>query len=418
MPDIPKFRYLDEAIRMVDKMDEELNETQQIINQQQKVLSYLKRPKDEVKAALNKKSVTAALEIFKITRDPADAKRMRTLRKTADPKLTKVVVPSVSKLKSQYKILEDLYSKFQTLESLETQIGMQFKDARDLQRAIRNIRLVKNKVQKQMKEVFSYLNDVANAHVPKAFQEYTEAIVNEIQEHVPYLKAEQFRYVTTSSEGSLVFTEYIVIIDAVNDEGETTPHLYISIQWVVGSDNEPSSVRVFLNHDFELPNELLTTHGPEVGNVAEAVRAIANLLDMEDFSSSLGVIPLALQLKMDPKLLTKDLFSYREYIDKVGTDAENNALVFALRKNAGVDKDSARKIAHQLFVEIRGILKKAKNTKITSTIEQKNGQFFIIFKIKGKAVGNEMTTYDLEFMRDKFNLNDTQLRKIANIMKG
>lgn len=413
---LPKFRYLDEALRYLDKIKEEVDVNQQLIRQQQEVLSFLKRPNLWTQGRLDR--LAANLDIIDIT--PSRDKPKNRLKKKVDPKLQKIVVPNLKKLESQYSLLDRLYQQHQTLESLETQISMQFSDARDLKNALTEIKQVKAKVESQMKEIFVYLAEVADAHAPSDFKKYVSVINQEISDYVTFLASSQYLYVSVSSKGSIVFTNYTLLEDAVNDEGETA-NLYVVVQLVGGNykNEEEPSVKVFLMHEFDMPNILIKDKsGVEVSNAGDAVRTISNLLDIENFSSALGVVPLNLQLKMDPDLLVKDIFSYRDYISRIELDDKNQSIAFVLRKDKGVDENSAKQIMHQLFVELKELLRKSRSAKIRSSLSKQGSRYIITFRLQGIAGKKDFNLYDAEFLKEKFDLSENQLRRIVNILNA
>lgn len=399
--ELPKFRYLDDINRFLDSMAKDIDELGSLAIEQQKLLSYLKEPKTSVKSALLK----AATFSFDITDDAGDKKTH--LRRKIDPELTKVVVPNITKLREQYGLSEDLYERYRTLEAIETQLSMQFPDRRGeaYNKAEAAIAELKSKVQAKLKEVLEFLNEVAAKHVPKTFVRYREAIMQEVEEHVNFEDSDQFMYVSTTEDGELVFTNYIMLKDAQNDEGRISPHLYISIQWIVGSQ-----IQVQVNHEFELPNILLKEGGEVVSSVGEAVKAISQLLDLEDFSTSLGTVPLSTQLLQDPSKLTPNMFSYKDFIKKVVVDTEK--LIFQLRPD--VTDEEVNEIKYPLYNEVRQLFKRARKVKLRMKISRKEIEFDIV----NVAERGEVSRTDAEFLAHKFGLNEQQVRKVVNILNS
>jgi len=397
--ELPKFRYIDDVTRFLDQMAGEIDELDQIIKIQQKQLAHLRKPREWIQASL----VKAATFEFNITPD-AGAKRSHLKRKI-DPELTKVVVPQIEKLKEQYGLSEDLYEKHRTLEAIETQLAMQFPDKRGpaYEEAISSLRALKAKVADRLKEVLGFLNEVAAEHLPRTFKRYMEAIVQEVQEHVLFESNQVFLYVSATPEGALAFTYYLMLQNATNDEGKVTPHLYISVQWIVGE-----SVHVQINHEYELPNALMKDPGTSVGSAGEAVKAISHLLDMEDFATALGTVPLATQLKMDPSKITEGMFTYKSFIKKVSIDADK--LVFDLRP--GVTPEQLDEIKYPLYQEVKSLFKNSRSAKL----RMKPSKNSIEFNVVNVAQKGEVDYGDAEFLKDKFGINDTQLRKVVNIL--
>lgn len=399
--ELPKFRYIDDVNRFLDQLNTEVDELSSLIKVRQTQLAYLNQPKDSVKAAI----VNAAT--FEFTIDPDAGAKKTHLKRKIDPELTKIVVPNVKKLEQQYNLSEDLYEKHRTLESLETQLSMQFPDRRGeaYEEAVSGIRKLKAKVGDALKKVLGFLNEVAAEHVPKTFQKYMTAIVQEVQEHVTFESNEVFLYVSTTAEGQLAFTYYLMLKDATNDEGQVTPHLYISVQWLVGE-----SVHVQINHEYELPNALMKDPGTEVGTVGEAVKAISHLLDLEDFSTSLGTVPLATQLKMDPSKITEGMFTYRSFIKKVGIDSDR--IVFTLRPD--VTEEQLEEIKYPLYQEVKELFKRSRGIKLRMSVSKKE----IAFNIVNVAQHGEVNVQDAEFLKDRFGINDAQLRKVVQVLNN
>lgn len=398
--ELPKFRYIDDVSRFLDTMAEEVDDTDKLIKVYQTQLAYLKKPKDWVKAHL----VKAAEMEMTITQD-GDKKSY--LKRKIDPELKKVVVPNVRKLQEQYALSEDLYEKHRTLEAVETQIAMQFPDRRGeaYEKTMASLSELKAKVAKQLKAVLGFLNEVAAKHVPKTFEKYIDAVRQEVQEHVFFEDSNLFLYVSTTPEGELVFTYYLLLINATNDEGQVTPHLYISVQWVVGE-----STTVQVNHEYELPGQLLKEGGTEVSSAGEAVKAISELLTMEDFSSSLGAVPLSTQLRKPVSELKPEMFTYRDFIKKLEVD--NDKLVFKLRP--GMDDEQVKEVAYALFQEVKALFESSR----TAKVRMKPSKSQIEFEVVNVAKGGEVSTIDAQWMQDKFELSDQQLRKVVQILNN
>lgn len=404
--ELPKFRYLDDAVRYLEQLTEETRETDQVIKQLQHSLAYLKRPKASITAAL----VKAAEMEFVITDDSGGDKSKRSrLRKKINPALVKeikITTPHLAKLEKQYKLAEDLYEKHRTLEAMQTQLSMQFPDRRGekFDAALGSLRTLKDAVGAQLKEVLGFLSDVAEQHVPNEFKKYMNAVSAEVGEHVLFEDSNLFLYVHVDPQGELVFTYYLMLINATNDEGKTTPHLYISIQWKVTANE----VEVQVNHEYEPPAKLLNTGGTAVDSAGEAVKAISHLLDLEDFSTSLGTLPLSQQFRKAPDQIDPNMFSFRQFIGKL--EVENDELVFKLRK--GVSKDQAKEIAYQLYQEVKQLVKRSRTAKLKVTYTNKEIRFHIV----SVAQGLDISTYDAEFLKDRFGLTDQQLKKVVHII--
>jgi hypothetical protein len=400
--EVPKFRYIDDVTRFLDDMRQSVDETSSLINVQQRMLARLLKPfPEKVAAALS--AVKAALT-FNISDDAGDKKSY--LKRKIDPELTKVVVPNMADLKKQYGLAEDLYEKHRMLEAVGTQMSMQFQEknrGEAYKQAEDSLKMLKAKVDGELKKVLAFLNEVASKHVPKTFMRYRQAIMQEIEEHVMFESSNQFMYVNTTDDGDLVFTNYIMLVNATNLDGNVTPHLYISIQWIVGEH-----VQVQVNHEFELPAILLREGGTAVSSVGEAVKAISELLDLEDFATSLGTVPLSTQLKDDPSQISEQMFSYKERISKVNVDQDS--ITFNLRP--GTSNVQAQEMSRPLYLEVKQLFRNSRGVRLRVAISSRAIKFTLV----NLAERGQVSLHDAEFLAQKFGLNDSQLRKVVNIL--
>lgn len=400
--ELPKFRYAEDFLRYLDELGREVDDIGELVKQRQRQLASLISKASEVRASL----------VFDVSpSDPADQRKtIRRLKTRIDPDIQKVEVPNIKKLQSQYNLAEELHEKYKTVESMETQLGLQFSDRRGetYTATINALAAMKAKIADHLKTCLQFLNDVADKHVPKQFKKYVEAVTALVDEYVIFKDSSSFMYASVTPEGDLVFTAYLVLLDAINDEGEIAPHLYLSIQWVV---SDTPSIRVDLNHEYDVPNKLLGS-GELVGSVGEAAKAISDMLEIENFSSALGVVPLALQLKVDPARLSSEMFSYRDLIEKVTVDEQT--IAFKLRPQAD-SPEMVKAVSYQIYKELKELLK-TKSVRLTMKYSKKDGSDVIVFNIVQTAKGGELNTYDLEFLRDKFGLSSQALKRIANII--
>lgn len=405
---LPKFRYIEDIKRFLDKMDKELDISGQLIKQKQKMLASVMN--------MDSTALSAASFVFNAT--PTDRKEqmslVRKMRTKLDSTLTKVIVPGMKKLETQYNLAEDLYAKLRVVEQCETQLSLAFPNRRgdQFEATMAQIGKMRRKIEEQLKSCLTFLSEVAEKHVPAEFSKYIKLVSDMINEHVIFREAHSFLYVSVTPGGDLAFTSYLMLQDVANDEGDVAPHLYISIQWVLSDD---PTVAVDLNHEYEVPNKLIGS-GELVDSVGQAVRVIADMLELENFNSALGVVPLALQLKVDPTSLKSNMFFERDLIGKIIVDDKDRSISFRLRKEANSPEIAAR-VAAQIYTELKSQLK-SKNSAITlgGRDEKVNGLYTLKFKFVRVAEGGNLTILDLEFLRDKFGLTQLQLRKIGNII--
>lgn len=402
--DVPTFRYMSDADKFLKEMNKEVDESRQVLKKQQQLIG--------ASFASGRRLTAAPTMVFDLT--PSDNKEQRKsinkMKHKIDPELTNVVVPNMKKLQSQYNMAEDFYEKLKNLEQAETQVQMSFSTRRgpEYEALMRQFSVLKEKVQNALKDCLQFLADIAAKHVPETFQKYVDLVADLVNEHVIFRDSQTFMYVSVSPEGDLLFTAYIMLQDVANDEGHVAPHLYISIQWVLSK--EPT-VSIDLNHEYEVPNKLIG-QGEVVGNVGEAVKSISTQLDMENYSSALGVVPLAIQMNVDPTTLHVSQFKYADVISRM--EVGDRSITFTLRREVREEKAIAE-IAAQIYKELKARMK-PKGVKLTMKMDPTKPPVGLTFKIVKVADAGEFNEYDFEYLRDRFGLNQTQLRKIAQMI--
>lgn len=408
--ELPKFRRIEDVQRLLLTINSDVDDLAQLVKSQQGLLAKLVAPAPKLRTLLS------AAVSFEVTA-PSKAGMLRTLKKAIDPSITKVVVPNIAKLKDQYGLLEDLHAKYVMLDSVSTQLEMQFPDKRGAayDATVKSLTELKAKVELQMRKVFEFLNQVANKHVPEQFTEYVDAISTKITEHVYFEDSQRFLYVSVTPEEvkpqgtkivshqSLVFTEYILLTDSVSDEGKIAPQLYIIVQWVVGGH-----VSVFIEHEFTPPGKL--TDGEVVDTVGAAVSSISGMLELEGFASYLGVIPMALQLSVPITDLKPSMFDARNYIDQIVADQDK--LIFKFRHHA-MTPETKKQVAYSLYPQLKALLK-TKKAKVRLKITKTEITFFIV----SPAQEGQAATHELDFLKEKFNLTDNAVARISRVINS
>jgi hypothetical protein len=248
------------------------------------------------------------------------------------------------------------------------------------------------------------LHEVAQKHAPKEYLGFVETIAKELgsNEYLEFQSLDTMTYVALAKDGTLIFAGYIILHNAVSDEGRVAPHVYITVKWTVGGD-----VEIFVEHEFIAPT--LLDSGTVVTNLHQAAKAISNQLALEGFSSQIGNLPVALQMNEPAGGLRREAFSASEHISDVF--AEKHELCFTLKK---VTPEQRNEIKSQLFQEVKALLKKKRGTKVRMRDEGAN----VIFTFSDIDQSQGITPTDLEFLADRYKLSDSQLRKIVNNING
>jgi hypothetical protein len=102
------------------------------------------------------------------------------------------------------------------------------------------------------------------------------------------------------------------------------------------------------------------------------------------------------------------MFSYKEFIKKV--DIDNDAITFTLRP--GTTAEQAREIMSPLYLEVKQLFRNSRSLKLKAQVSSKA----IKFTMNNVAQRGAVSLHDLEFLAEKFGLNDQQLRKAVKFL--
>lgn len=387
-----------EALRKyLNQLNKEIDEEGQFIKKQNELLSsrYLS---------------TAAGDVFRFDVPSTPGKIIKA------PDLSKAPInistKSLKELKSQYALVEELNRKYRVLEDTLVQIKMNFKDKRDAKDVENSVRVMQQKIQSQLKTIFTFLNKLATEHVPKSFLKYVEAVSGAIKDNIYHSRAANHLYISIDDDGRIVFTDYLLMQEAINAEGQLIPVLYIVIQSVapVSDDDKIAGTYVYLLHEFEAPQHLLDSgDGLRVRNISNAISAVNKLLELEDFATALGVLPFGPNIDQKVSL---DLFSFKDVMDDVKVSDEGMVFVF----KQGTTKEIVSKAAAQLLPEVKSMFKKFR-AQLRMALGHEGNKPTLEFKLLNVAGPRDLSVYDVEWLKDKFGLSNNDIRKIITILE-
>lgn len=388
MDNAQKFRSLQEVKKYLDEMSEQVKQDEERIDQSVKLLSKIK---------------VKAVE-FKILDISGDGKN-KGKKKTINVDFPMVKVPNKNALEHDYKLAEELSERYKALIQNENQVRLAFKDSKGPQfkALMAEFQKLKTTIEVHLRKLFASLSRIAEGHAPKEFKEFMVGMAEELESHIEYDDAKTIMYASVDKEANLVFAAYIILTNSVSDEGKIAPHLYIVVKWTVGGD-----VEVFIEHEFQAPS--LLEGGSVVENLHQAAKAVKYQLELEGFSSQIGTLPVSMQIRVPRSGLSRELFSPREWINSV--EAEEHELIFKLK--SGIDSKAMKEISYQLFQEVKTMVKAKRSTKIRMQIQNNEVKFSFVGMEHGKGIA----PYDVEFLKDKYGMDNNQLRKIVNIING
>lgn len=393
--DIPKFRSVEEIKRWVSGQQDQIREDQQIVD----------HLVDKLRAScvISKQVRAAGLTIMNIT-SPGKAKK-----KTINLDFPVVKVPNADKLKTHYTVAEKLSEQYKLILNAENEIRMNFKGgilknqtSQSYADVMGSLQKLKSDIEETLRKVFVALAEVAQGHAPREYLDFVDELTTQLSKFsIECDSAKSMTYAALDNEGALVFGGYIILQNAVNDEGRVLPHLYVVVKWTVGGE-----VEIFVESEFVAPT--LLHHGTVVENLKETVKAIQRQLTLEGFSAQIGNLPVSMQLRTPASGLHKDLFLASEHIKDV--KAEPNELIFVLNTS---DPDIVTQVKTSLYLEVKSMLKKKRSTTVRMKTEG-NKLTFTFSNLEHDGIH----PHDLDFLQDKYKLNPTQLRKIVNVMNG
>jgi hypothetical protein len=209
-------------------------------------------------------------------------------------------------------------------------------------------------------------------------------------------------YAALDKDGELVFAGYIILVNAVSDQGKVLPHLYVVLKWTVGGD-----VEVYVEPEFQAPT--LLSGGTVVENMNEIVKAVERQLSLEGFSSTLGNLPVDQQLRLPNIDRLKEAFSAADYITSVS--AEHDKLIFEMKTS---DREVIDSVISQIYMEVKSMLKKKRSTTVRYSVKGSK----VIFVFSNLDHSGGVHPNDLEWLSDKYQLNQNQIRKIVNTING
>ncbi len=396
-----KFRTLEEIRKVVNTLVEQHRLDTQLVDKTEKLLAQV---------TVQAKKLKAAIE-FKILDISGDGAKGVKKKRTYNVDFPVVKVPNKTELSHTYGLVERLSEQYKYVLNLENELHINFSNVKRhaaVDATQGSIAKLKSALEKDLKRLFASLNEVARGHAPKEYLEFVEALAKELQEN-KYIECDSGKTVTYAAMGKdedgksvPVFAGYIILINAVSDEGKIAPSLYIVIKWTVGGN-----VEVYVEHDFVAPS--LLSGGIVVENLREAAKAVSDQLSLEGFSSQIGNLPVNTQLRYPSSGLDTKLFKTTDMLRKVTADEDK--LIFTLKKQAA---SQSKEIGLLLFREVKAMLKNKKKT----TVRMEPKGVTITFTFSGLDASGGVHPADLDFLTEKYHLTDGQVRKIANIVNG
>jgi len=387
-----KFRSLEDVRRLLKQMGEDIGLETQMADKNIRQL-----------ARLSAASALKAAEEF----DFSGTTGGKRTKKTINVDFPIVKVPNAAALEKNYKVTEKLSEQYKRLLDIENDLKMTFgkNPSPSYKETLGSVTKMRSNIEATLKRLFEELASVAQRHAPKEYLKFVASLAEELnsKQHLEVDGVDTMTYAALDKTGNLIFAGYIILKNAVNDQGNVAPHIYITIKWTVGGD-----VEVFVENEFVAPT--LLGEGTVVENTKQAAKVIEQQLSLEGFSAQIGNLPVAMQLREPVGGLRSQAFSAAEHIKDVKADRDE--LIFVL--DPQLSEEEIDEVKNQLYLEVKSLRKKKRSTQV----RMRTAGNKLIFTFSNLDQEGGVHPSDLEFLEDKYKLSPTQLRKLANVING
>lgn len=313
-----------------------------------------------------------------------------------------VKVADLEGLRKNYRVIDELWATRESLEEMAVNIRQSFaKRGGETERAIAEIAKLQKRVDRGLEEAFIFVSSLAHKNLPVKFAAFNDALCEILASSIAYQDSKQFVYLS-EVDGDLVFSNYIQLLKVQDEDGTYYPEMYFVSSYRLGPAATETFVAVLPK--FSPPSERLLIR--KVTTVKETARALQMLLSLDNFSTSMGSLPVALMLNRG---VDRDLFLYQTMIKSI--EVREEQVLFTLKSEV-TDKAVADKIISQIFLDFKQIIKKT-GAKVRMAVKRAEKCFVLTFFFVPDRDSLAATEEDLQFLKDRFQLNDATLRSVV-----
>ena len=144
----------------------------------------------------------------------------------------------------------------------------------------------------------------------------------------------------------------------------------------------------------------------KVGTIKETITALNLLLGLDNFASSLGILPINLLIK---DKIDKEMFEYQHSIKQI--EVQEDMVSFVLKSEITERKDVDR-IMTQIYKDFQQLIRKS-NVKVLMGVKQGPKSWILNFFLKPTGDVPVANEEDLEFLKDRFNLSETIVKSLV-----
>lgn len=351
---------------------------------------------------------TSALE-FKINSEPSN----NTKKVFKVSKIEKIVIPKLDTLKSNFALADELSETIDSLDAVYNNVAVNFRTIRGMGDVLKKIKAMKASAESKLSRALVFLNTIGEKYAPSQFKTMVQSTMNFVVTILDYKKSTNYLYAYEDKDGNLCFTYYVKLSQLVADNGEQYPEFFIVFTCVLKpelTDKSKLDASYFVTvlNSFATPGKFHI--GKNFDTQPEAAGAIGNMLEMENISNSIGVIPH----NVAPDKVNKNKFRDSSKIARILV--EPTSFTFELLKS--VKKAEANGIISNLYLDIKGLLSNVKDANIRVKVSQDDGRFVVRFTLNNLAKEDQISTNDLDWLQERFNLSDEKLRRIVKEING
>lgn len=337
-----------------------------------------------------------------------DQTEMKQSPSPVDPKTIGVKPQDLKDLRRNYGLVHDLTDVLAALDTTEAKLRAAFPDEGVARKSLDEVARLRKSTNKQLEDAYAYLQRLAQGKAPKIFQEFVTQCNRIIEKSIVYLNSTANIYLHEVA-GVLVFSHYLQLIDAIDEDGTTFERIFIVTSMTVEA---PNKYFVSTLTQFEPPSGALLL--ARVSNPKEVVRTLHHMLVMDSFSNSMGAFPVPLLLK--PSDVRVAMFNEAQHISKVEVDDVTGNINFHLKPTVQ-DNELIGRISGSLNLDLKNIMTR---TKARLRVAKKDwGDHWVLtyFMLKPDNAPQALAE-DLEFLKERFGLKEDQIQRVLHIVNS
>lgn len=337
-----------------------------------------------------------------------DQTEMKQSPSPVDPKTIGVKPADLKDLRRNYSLVHDLTDVLSALDTTEAKLRSAFPDEGVARKSLDEVARLRKSTNKQLEDAYAYLQHLAQGKAPKVFQEFVTQCNRIIEKSIVYLNSTANIYLHEVA-GVLVFSHYLQLIDAIDEDGTPFERIFIVVSMSVEA---PNKFYVSTLTQFEPPSGALLL--AQVKNPKEVVRSLHHMLAMDNFSNNMGAFPVPLLLK--PSDIRVSMFNEAQHVSKVEVDDVTGNINFHLKPTVQ-DNELIGRISGNLNLDLKNIMTRTKSRLRVAKKDWGDHWVLTYFMLKPDNAPQALAE-DLEFLKERFGLKEDQVQRVLHIVNS